>query len=60
MSMLGALLGYCQSLVDPRPAVTGPHLHWDGERYVLCPMDDWCPWPSCHPADEDDRPGVAL
>lgn len=45
---------HCQSIVNPQPAVVGPHLHWNGGYYQVCPLAEWCPQPSCHAATPED------
>jgi hypothetical protein len=39
----------CRNEADPRPAIIGPHYHWMGDQYEVCPDAERCPTPSCHP-----------
>ena len=51
----------CQSWLHPRPAIIGPHRHWNGEHYTTCLDAESCPTPSCHPADsESDQWAIDL
>lgn len=42
----------CQGISRQRPAIIGPHLHWNGGYYAVCHAGVACPTPSCHPLDE--------
>ena len=45
--------GLCRSIHEPRPAVIGPHSHWNGEYDMVCPLGEHCSTPSCHAVDAE-------